>query len=78
MLTKYHYTDKTEPLSYYDTLATVKYQMLHMENQIPATVISVKAVHVVHSILLDCLTPEVTLEEPEITRTDPNIPIANK
>jgi len=43
----------------------------------PAEVISVEAAHVDNAILLEYLTSEVALEEPEIGRTDPNIPIAN-
>jgi hypothetical protein len=40
-------------------------------------VISVEAAHVDNAILLDYLTCEVALEEPEIRGTDPNIPIDN-
>jgi hypothetical protein len=43
----------------------------------PAVVISVEATHVDNRILLEYLTTEVALEEPEIRNTDPNIPIDN-
>ena len=43
----------------------------------PAEVISTEAVCVHNAILLDYLTSQVALEEPEIGRTDPNIPIDN-
>jgi len=39
----------------------------------PAVVISVDAVGIDNAILLDYLTSEVALEEPEIGSTDPNI-----
>jgi hypothetical protein len=42
-----------------------------------AVVISVEAARVDNAVLLDCLTSEVALEEPEIGRTDPNILIDN-
>jgi len=41
----------------------------------PALVISVGAARVDNAILLDYLTSKVALEEAEIGRTDPNIPI---
>jgi len=41
-------------------------------------VISVEATRVDNAILLDYLTSEVALEEPEIGSTDANIPIDNK
>jgi len=40
-------------------------------------VISVEAARVDTTILLDYLASKVALEEPEIGRTDPNIPIEN-
>jgi hypothetical protein len=40
-------------------------------------VISTEAASVHNAILLDYLTSEVSLEEPEIGCTDPNIPIDN-
>jgi hypothetical protein len=43
----------------------------------PAMVISVEAARVGNAILLDFLTSEVALEEPEIRSTDSNIPIDN-
>jgi len=43
----------------------------------PAVVISVEAARVDTAILLDYLTSEVALEEPEIGRTEPNILIDN-
>jgi len=60
-----------------NTLATVKHQILHVENPTPAVVISVEAARVDNAILLDYLASEVALEEPEIRSTDPNIPIDN-
>jgi len=60
---------------YNNTLATVKRQIQQAENPTPAAVISVEAVRVDNAILLDYLTSEVALEEPEIGSTDPNIPI---
>jgi hypothetical protein len=62
---------------YNNTLATVKRQIQKAENPTSAVVISVEAVHVDNAILLDNLTSEVALEEPEIGSTDPNIPIDN-
>jgi len=62
---------------YNNTLATVKRQIQQAENPPPAVVISVEAARVDNAILLDYLTSEVGLEEPEIGSTDPNIPIHN-
>jgi len=62
---------------YNNTLATVKHQIQQAENPTPAVVISVEAAHVDNAILLDYLTSEVALEEPEIGSTDPNIAIDN-
>jgi len=62
---------------YKHTLATVKRQIQQAENPTPAEVISMEAVGVDNAFLLDYLTSEVALEEPEIGRTDPNIPIDN-
>ena len=62
---------------YNNTLATVKCQIEQAENPTAAVVISVKAARVDNAILLDYLTSEVALEEPEIGSTDPNIPIDN-
>jgi len=62
---------------YKNTLATVKCQIQQVENPTPAVVISVEAARVDNAILLDYLTSEVALEEPEIESTDPNIPIDN-
>jgi len=62
---------------YKNTLATVKHQIQQAENPTPAEVISVEAARVENAILLDYLTSEVALEEPEIGSTDPNIPIDN-
>jgi len=59
---------------YKTTLATVKRQIQQAENPMPAEVISVDAACVDNAILLDYLTSEVALEEPEIGSTDPNIP----
>jgi hypothetical protein len=60
---------------YNNTLATVKHQIQQAENSTPATVISVEVACVDNAILLDDLASEVALEEPEIGRTDLNIPI---
>ena len=62
---------------YNNTLATVKRQAEQAENPMPAMVISMEAVSVDNAILLDCLTSEVALEEPDIRSTDPNIPTNN-
>jgi hypothetical protein len=62
---------------YKNTLATVKRQIQQAENPTPAAVISTEAARVDNAILLDYLTSEVALEEPEIGSTDPNIPIDN-
>jgi len=59
------------------TLATVKRHIHQVENPTPAMVISVEAKLVDNAILLDFLTSEVVLEEPEIESTDPKIPIDN-
>jgi hypothetical protein len=62
---------------YNNTLATVKPQIKQAENPTPAVVISVEAACVDNAILLDNLTSEVVLEEPEIGSTNSNIPIGN-
>jgi len=62
---------------YKNTLATVKHKIQQAENPTPAVAISMEAVHVDNAILLDYLTSEVALEEPEIGSTDQNIPIDN-
>jgi len=62
---------------YINTLGTVKRQIQQAENPMPAMLISMEAVCVANAILLDYLTSEVALEEPEIRSTDPNIPIDN-
>jgi len=62
---------------YNNTLATVKRQIQKAENPTPAVVISVEAVRVDNAFLVDYLTSEVALEEPEIGSTDPNIPTDN-
>jgi len=62
---------------YKNTLATVKHQIQQAENPMPAVVINVEAVSVDNTILLDYLTSEVALQEPEIGSTNPNIPIDN-
>jgi hypothetical protein len=58
---------------YNNTLATVKCEIHQAENSTPATVNSTQAAHVDNAILLDYLTSEVALEEPEIGSTSPNI-----
>jgi len=62
---------------YHNTLGTVKRQIQQAENPTPAVGVSVEAARVDNAILLDYLTSEVALEEPEIGSTDPNIPIDN-
>jgi len=62
---------------YNNTLAIVNRQIQQAENPTPAMVISVEAARVDNAILLDYLTCEVALEEPEIGSTDPDIPIDN-
>jgi hypothetical protein len=59
------------------TLATGKRQIQQAENPTPAVVISVEAALVHNAILLDYLTSEVVLEEPEIRSPDSHIPIDN-
>jgi len=60
---------------YYNIPATVKGQIQQEENPAPAMVISVEAARIENAILLDYLTSEVVVEEPEIGFKDPNIPI---
>jgi hypothetical protein len=62
---------------YKNTLATLKLQIQQAENPTPAVVISVEAARFDNAILLEYLTSEVALEEPEIGSTNPNIPIDN-
>ena len=69
--------DSYQQRVYNNTLATVNRQIQHAENPSPAVVISMEAVRVDNAILLDYLACEVALEEPEIGRTDLNIPIDN-
>jgi hypothetical protein len=60
---------------YKNTLPTVKCQIQQVENTTPAMVIRVQTAPVDNAILLDYLTSEVVLQEPEIRSSDPNIPI---
>jgi len=62
---------------YKNTPATDKSQIQQAETPTPAEVISVEAVRVDNAIVLDYLTSEVLLEEPEIGSTNPNIPLDN-
>jgi hypothetical protein len=62
---------------YNNTLATFNRQIQHAENPTPAMVSSVEAARVDNAILLDYLTSEVAVEEPEIGSTDSNIPMDN-
>jgi hypothetical protein len=62
---------------YNNTLATVKRQIQQAENPMPAVVISIDAARVDNVILLDYLTSEVAIEEPEIRSTDQTILIDN-
>jgi len=66
-----------QQIVYKSTFATVPHHVQHAGNTTPAIVISVEAAHVDNTILLDYLSSEVALEEPEIGSTDPNIPIDN-
>jgi hypothetical protein len=60
---------------YNNTLATVNREIQQAENSTPAVVISTEAASIDNATRLDNLTSEVALEEPEIGKTDPNIPI---
>jgi hypothetical protein len=51
---------------YKNTIATVKHQIQQAENPTPAVVITVDAAAENNAMLLDYLTSEVALEEPEI------------
>jgi hypothetical protein len=62
---------------YNNTLATVKHQIQHAQDPTPTVVISVEAARIDNAMLLDYLASEVTLEDPEIGGTDPNIQIDN-
>jgi len=62
---------------YNNTLATVKRQIQKAENPTPAVVVSVEAPRVDNGILLQYMTSEVALEEPEIGTTDRNLLIDN-
>ena len=62
---------------YKTTLATVKRQIQQPDNPTPAVVICVEAARLDSTILLDYLTSEMALEEPEIRSTNPNNPIDN-
>ena len=57
------------------TVAPVKCQIQQMENRTPGVAISMEVGYVEDTILLDYLMSKVPLEEPEIGRTDENIPI---
>jgi len=62
---------------YNNTRATVKHQIEQVENPMRAVVISVEAARVDNAILLDYVDSKVTLEEPVIGSTDPNIRLDN-
>jgi len=62
---------------YKNTFTTLKRQIQQAENSTPAMLISAEALHIDKSIFPHYLTLEVALEEPEIRRTDPVIPIDN-
>ena len=62
---------------YKNTLATVKCEIQQAENPTAAMVISVEAARVDNGILLDYLSSEVALQEPEIGSTDANFPMDN-
>jgi hypothetical protein len=63
---------------YNNTLATVKHRIQQAENPTPAMVVSMEAALDDNAILLDYLTSEVILEEPDIRSTDLTIPINTK
>ena len=63
---------------YKNTLVIVKCQIQQTENPTSAMVISMEAAHVDNAILVEYLTSEVALEEPEFGSTDTNIQIDNK
>jgi len=65
------------PRVYNNTLSTVKCQIQQVENPMPAESISTDAACIANPNLLDYLTSEVVLENPDIASTDPNIPINN-
>jgi hypothetical protein len=67
--------ESNQQVVFNNTLGTVKHQIQQAKNQTPSLVISVEAARVDNAILLDYLASEVALEEPEIGRTDTNIPI---
>jgi hypothetical protein len=58
-------------------LASVKHQIPEVENPTPGVVISGEAASINNAILLDYLTTKVALEEREIRRTCPIIPMYN-
>jgi hypothetical protein len=58
---------------YKNTLSTLKGQIQQAENRTPAVVISVEAARIDNDILLDYVTFEVALEEPEFKSTQRNI-----
>jgi hypothetical protein len=62
---------------YNNTLAPVKRQIQLAENPTPAMVMNMEAAHVDNAFLLDYLTSEVAIEEPEIGSTDPDNVIDN-
>jgi len=62
---------------YQTTLCTVKCQIQHAENPIPAAEITVEAARVDNAILIDNLSSEAALEQPEIRYTNPLIQIHN-
>lgn len=62
---------------YNNTLAIVQCQMQLVKKPTSGMVISLEAVRVDNTILLDYLTSEVALENPEIGSIVPNIPIDN-
>jgi hypothetical protein len=62
---------------YNNTLAIVKRQIQQTENPTPAVVISTEGASVDNAILLDYLTTDLAVEDPEIRSTDPNILIDN-
>jgi len=75
-------TGKTLPESYQqrgykNSLATFKCQIQQAENAMPAEVTSKEAAHVDNAVLVDYLTSDAALEEPEIRSTDRTIPIEN-
>jgi hypothetical protein len=77
MNTWYTVTESYQQRVYNNTLPIVKRQTQQAENPTPAVVNSADAPRGDNAIPLDYLPSEVSLQEPEITSTEPNIAIDN-